>query len=106
MCNGIQLQVGILRGEYESITNNITIYRQIDTNNFTMKCQCINSENEIPTWTLPSDNLLLSSPDCKHNRICLGSQTLLFPSLNRSYSGYYKCHVNSISIGFNLFVIG
>ena len=97
--------MGILKGEYEYITNNITIYRQIDTDNFIMKCQCINNKNVIPTWTLPSDNLLGSS-DCKRNRICLMNQTLSFPLLKRLYSGYYKCHVNSISIGFNLLVIG
>ena len=96
--------MGILRGECESISNNITIYRKLDTDNFTMKCQCINSKNVIPTWTLPSDSLLDSS-DCK-DRICLMNQTLSFPTLKQKYSGYYKCHVNSISIGFNLLVIG
>ena len=97
--------MGILRGEYESITNNITIYRQIDTENFIMKCRCVNSKHVIPTWTLSSDDLLGSS-DCKRNRICLMNQTLSFSPLKRLYSGYYKCHVNSISIEFNLRVIG
>ena len=93
--------MGIL-GEYESITNNTTIYRQIDTENFTMRCQCISSKNKIPTWSLPSDELL----DCKHNRICRMKQKISFPPLKKLFSGYYECHVNSISIGFNFFVIG
>ena len=97
--------MGILRGEYEFITNNVTMYRASNTEDFTMRCQCINNESENLTWSLPSDNLL-SSSDCKLDEICLIDQTLSFRSLKQQYSGYYKCHVNSIFIGFNLLVIG
>ena len=70
-----------------------------------MKCQCVNIKNVFPTWILPDDDLLGSS-DCKLDGICLIDQKLLFPPLQQKYSGYYECHFNSISIGFNFHVIG
>ena len=70
---------------------------------FTMRCQCSSSEIEIPTkWSLPSDDLF----NCKHGEICSMGHALSFPALKRRHSGYYKCHINSISIGFNFLVIG
>ena len=99
-CSNIQIQVKVQK-EYEPIYNNITIYRRFDTRGFTMRCQCINDQNEIPMWSLPSDNLL----KCKKGKVC-HMNTLSFPVLKRKHSGYYKCHINSISMGFNLLVIG
>ena len=101
-CSNIQLQVGVQRGGYETINNNnVTIYRRINTKGFTMRCQCNSSEIDIPMWSLPSDDLL----NCKHGEMC-PLHTLSFPELKRKHNGYYKCHINSISMGFNLLVIG
>ena len=99
-CSNIQLQVEVQRGKYELINNNITIYRRFNTG-FTMRCQCINSSNEIPMWSLSSDDLV----KCKKG-VCPMNHTLSFPMLKKKHSGYYKCHINSISMGFNLLVIG
>ena len=100
-CSNIQIEVEVQGGEYEPINNTITIYRRLNTQGFTMRCQCINSENEIPMWSLPSDDLL----KCKTGKVC-PMNTLSFPALKKRHSGYYKCHINSISMGFNLLVIG
>ena len=100
-CSNIQLQVKVQRGKYEPINNNITIYRRFKTKGFTMRCQCTNSENEIPMWSLPSDDLL----KCKEGKVC-PMNTLSFQQLKKKHSGYYKCHINSISMGFNLLVVG
>ena len=85
------------------INKNITIYRRINTTDFTIRCQCSRSEIEIPIkWSLPSDDLL----NCTHGEICSVENTLSFPALKRRHNGYYKCHINSISMGFNFLVIG
>ena len=102
-CSNIQIQVVVQRGEYESINNNITIHRRINTVGFTTRCQCSSSEIENPIkWSLPSDDLI----NCKHGEMCSMDNTLSFPALKRKHSGYYKCHINPISMGFNLLVIG
>ena len=46
-CSNVQLQVGAQRRVYESISNNITVYRRINSKGFTMRCQCINNESEF-----------------------------------------------------------
>ena len=108
-CTNIQLQVETQMGEYESITNNITIYRPIDATNLTMRCYCIKESHEIPSWSLPADHTLtnsLTSPECLHVGICIMNEILSFLQLKRNHSGYYKCHVNSTSMGFILNAIG
>ena len=95
-------------GEYESITNNTSIYRLIDVNNLTMRCHCVHESHQVPSWSLPAVHTLttLISPECLHVGICIMNETLSFLQLKGNHSGYYKCHVNSISIGFILYVIG
>ena len=67
-----------------------------------MRCQCSSSEIEIPImWSLPSDDLI----NCKHGEMC-PLHTLSFLALKSKHSGYYKCHINPISMGFNILVIG
>ena len=91
-----------LTGKYEKITNNITVYRRTNSTDFSMKCQCISTKTDIPIWSRPYDNLLNS----ESGGVCSMDHTLSFPALKRKHSGYYKCHINSSSIGFSLLVIG
>ena len=108
-CTNIQLQVKAQMGQYESITNNTSLYRPIDATNLTIRCHCVNKSHQVPSWSLPADYTLadlLASPECLHVGICIMNKTLSFLQLKGNHSGYYKCHVNSISIGFVLHVIG
>ena len=95
--------------EYTPITNNATMYRPIDATNLTMRCHCINESHQVPSWSLPAGYTLtdsLASSECLHVGICVMNETLSFIRLKRIHSGYYKCHVNSTSMGFTLQVIG
>ena len=108
-CTNIQLQVETQMGEYESITNNTSLYRPIDATNLTMRCHCVNKSLQVPSWSLPVDHTLTDSfanLECLHVGICIMNETLSFLQLKLNHSGHYKCHVNSISIGFVLHVIG
>ena len=105
LCNDIQLQVKTQTEEYETINNNSTIIRPTDTANFTMRCLCVN-ESEVPTWSLPAGYTQADSVNCTHIGICIMNQTLSFLLLKEEYNGYYKCHVNSNSIWFKLFMFG
>jgi len=66
--------------------------------------------NGIPTWSLP--NGLVSSCNkqsvgiCIVNRLQLQQQKITFHRLKIEYSGYYKCHGDSIFTGFSLIVFG
>ena len=96
-------------GEYKPITNNTTMYRPIDATNLTMRCHCVNESHQVPSWSLPAGYSLtdsLASSECLHVGICIMNETLSFLQLKRNHSGYYKCHINSSSIGFILYVIG
>ena len=93
-------------GEYESITNNTSMYRPIDATNLTMRCHCVHESHQVPSWSLQADHTLTTIPECLHVGICIMNETLSFLQLKRNHSGYYKCHVNSISVGFILNVIG
>ena len=93
-------------GEYKSIANNTSMYRPTDATNLTMRCHCVNESHQVPSWSLPAYHTLTTSPECLHVEICIMNETLSFPQLERNHSGYYKCRVNSISIGFVLHVIG
>ena len=107
-CTNIQLQVETQMGEYESITNNTSMYRPIDAP-LTMRCHCVHESHQVPSWSLPANHTLtnsLTSSECLHVGICIMNETLSFLQLNRNHSGYYKCHVNSTSMGFILNVIG
>ena len=108
-CTDIQLRVETQGGKYESIITNTTIYRSINATDLTMRCQCAN-ESKVPSWSLPAGYTLtdtFSSTKCLHIGICImNNKTLSFLQLKRKHSGYYKCHVNSSSIGFMLHVIG
>ena len=90
----------------ESITNNTPMYtyRPINITNLTMRCHCVNDTHQVPSWSLPG--VLTASPGCLNVGICIMNETLLLLQLKRSHSGYYKCDVNSFSIGFILHVIG
>ena len=73
-----------------------------------MRCHCVN-KSQVPSWSLPADYILtdsLASSECLDVGICIMNETLTFQQLKRNHSGYYKCHVNSISVGFLLNVIG
>ena len=91
-------------GEYEFITNNTSMYRPINATNLTMRCHCVHESRQVPSWSLPGT--LTTSYECLHVGICIMNETLSFLQLKRNHSGYYKCHVNSTSIGFVLHVIG
>ena len=84
------------------------MYRPINATNLTMRCHCVNESHQVPSWLLPADHTLttLTSPESLHVGICIMNETLSFLHLKGNHSGYYKCHVNSISIGFVLHVIG
>ena len=108
-CSNIQLQVKTHMEEYTSITNDATMYRPIDATNLTITCHCANERHQVPSWSLPAGYTLtdsLASSECLHVGICIMNETLSFIRLKRIHSGYYKCHVNSTSMGFTLQVIG
>ena len=109
-CTNIQLQVETQMGEYKSITNNISMYRPINATNLTMRCHCVDESDQVPSWLLPADHTLTdslaTSDQCLHGQICIMNETLSLLQLKRNHSGYYKCHVNSTSMGFTLNVIG
>ena len=109
-CTNIQLQVETQMGEYESIANDTSIYRSIKATNLTMRCHCVNKSHQVPSWSFPADHALLidslTSSECLDVGICIMNETLTFQQLKRNHSGYYKCHVNTTSIGFTLHAIG
>ena len=82
------------------------MYRPINATNLTMRCHCVNKSRQVPSWSLHTLTDSLRSPECLHVGICVMNETLSFLQLKGNHSGYYKCHVNSISIGFILHVIG
>ena len=107
-CTNIQLQMETLVGQYESIINNTSIYRPIKATNLIMRCHCVNESHQVPSWSLPAGHTLtdsLTSPECLHVGICIMNETLSFLQLKRNHSGYYKCHINTTSIGFTLHAI-
>ena len=107
-CTNIQLQVKTQMGEYESITNNTSMYRPINATNLTMRCHCVNESRQVPSWSLPAGHTLtdsLTRSKCLHVGICIMNETLLFLQLKRNHSGHYKCHINTTSIGFTLHAI-
>ena len=108
-CTNIQLQMKTQMGEYKPIINNTIMYRPINATNLTMTCHCVNESHQVPSWSLPPGNTLIdssASSECLHVGICIMNETLSLIRLKRIHSGYYKCHVNSTSMGFTLQVIG
>jgi len=108
-CTNVQIQVQVEQGKHQEINNNTIIYRPVNAIYLTVRCQCTNG-NGIPTWLLPSG--LVSSCNNQSVGICIMNvnkrqqQKITFQSLKKEYSGYYKCHSDSIFTGFSLIVFG
>ena len=95
------------QGKHQQANNNTIIYRPVNAINLIVECQCTNGTG-IPTWSLPSG--LVSSCNNQSVGICIMNKTqqqkITFQRLKKEYSGYYKCHSDSIFTGFNLIVFG
>lgn len=94
VCASIQVQVETPAGGYQSINSNsiAKIYRPLNSNNLTMRCQCIDG-NDTLRWSYPSVIPPFSCTD--DSDVCIQNygqwKYLTIPLVKEIHDGFYYC---------------